>query len=271
MQGKEAVGPLRRHAHTARAGRIEQRINRRILQIVNKLAARALLHLQPAHIAVGIAVFRIRSHPRRIKRVFGAMDGHERPFAALFHKAVAAPVFCIGQIDGVCKAERIELALDKTAEYAAFAHGGDKRDGDARAPQNVGDVVCAPADGETLGLRMQVFLRAGQMIDAQNDIHARGADNEHIFRMHGRNSLSVFLDHVVNSLPKRRPRDFHRFAGKAAGGMPGSLAILPRRFCPSGEAFFSALRAVFTQYTPLEARRQLCYDEASDQARGCGG
>ena len=59
--------------------------------------------------------------------------------------------------------------------------GGCGETSESGAAEDVGDIVGASADGEALGLGMDILLRARQMIHAKDHIHAGGADDKHVF------------------------------------------------------------------------------------------
>ena len=72
------------------------------------------------------------------------------------------------------------IAAHKAAEDTLAADGGDKRHLRAGAAEDIGDVIGAAAHGKALGMGMDIFLRLGQMVDAEDDVHAGGTDNKHI-------------------------------------------------------------------------------------------
>ena len=111
------------------------------------------------------------------------MDGAEGALAGLLHEAVAAAVLRVGQVDHGRKGEPLERLAHKRAEHALAADRRDERHIRARAAEDVGDVVGAAADGEALGFGMEVFLRPGQVIHPDDDVHTGGADDEHILHI----------------------------------------------------------------------------------------
>ena len=112
------------------------------------------------------------------------MHGQECPLAALFHKTVAAAVFPFRQIYGGGKAQRVKLLLHEAAEHPAAAYGRHKCQRRLGPAQNIGHIVCTAADGKPLGLRVQVFFRAGQVIHPDDHIHTGRADDEYILLLH---------------------------------------------------------------------------------------
>ena len=172
VQRIERVQSFGCNSRAARAGRIENAVNRRGFQIIHQQTAGLFFNLKPADIAISIAIRGIRRHPGGIKAVFRAVDRHEGAFAAGFHQAVAAAVCGVRQINGARKGERLQLFFDEAAEHALQTDRGHKCGRRARAAQNIGDIISAAADGELLAFRVQVFLGMGQVIDADDDIHA---------------------------------------------------------------------------------------------------
>ena len=180
VQGEERRRPFRRDLRAARPRRVQDSINRGGFEIIHQQTAGLFLDFKPADIAVGIALGGVTRHPRGIEAVFRAVDGKERPLAPGLDEAVAAAVRRVRQIDGLREGERLEPIPDESAEHALKTDRGDERDRRAAAPQNVGGVVGAAADGELLAVGMQVFLGMGKVIDADDDVHAGRADDEHL-------------------------------------------------------------------------------------------
>ena len=133
-------------------------------------------------------------HPRRIKRIFRAVDGHERALAAFFYKAVAAAVFLVFKRHIIRKAEAVELLFYKTAEYAAKPHRGDKRHFRPRSSEDIGDVVGAAANHKALAVRVQILLRFGQVIDPDDHIHTGRTENERIFHRASHSFCMIFAE-----------------------------------------------------------------------------
>ena len=139
-----------------------------------------LLHLETADVRVvergGIHLI----EPCRIEGVLRAVNREKGAFAGIFHVTVAAAVVPVRDADGSAEAESREMMPDIISEHAG-AHRRDEGQRHAERVADVGHVAGAAADGKMLIRRLDVFAGGRKVRQADDDVHAGGAEHKDPF------------------------------------------------------------------------------------------